>query len=154
MLVGPPLQDCNIYHHSQVLKRVVDSYEEGMVIPKCSLTATAVNKDKDSPPIQHQVQLIGSKSQNIVTISVQRPMFFTGELAHHMSIVIVYNTSREAHFTHPRSSEFLSFAILHAYYSLRVINRDTKGQMLHNMKSSQCSAITYTDYDTELLLVD
>ena len=45
-----------------MLKRFVDSYEEGKLIPKCQFTAKITfQEEEDIPPLEHHVNLIGTK---------------------------------------------------------------------------------------------
>ena len=59
----------------QVLKRTVDGYEEGKVIPKCQFSAKVMLQEgEDVPPLQHQVELRGAKSpNNILAFDINPP---------------------------------------------------------------------------------
>jgi hypothetical protein len=47
------------------LKRFVDSYELGKIIPKCQFSANITLQEGDSiPPLQLRVKLFGTKSPN------------------------------------------------------------------------------------------
>ena len=45
-----------------MLKRQVDSYEQGKLIPKCQFSAKVnIKEEDDIPPLEHRVKLIGAK---------------------------------------------------------------------------------------------
>ena len=59
----------------QVLKQIVDNFDEGKVIPKCQFSAKAVIPDGEVvPPLLHQATLLGAKPpDNIITFDITPP---------------------------------------------------------------------------------
>ena len=57
------------------MKQIVDSYEEGKMIPKCQFSAKEMISDgEEVPPLQHQATLLGAKHpDNIVTFNMTPP---------------------------------------------------------------------------------
>ena len=67
-----PNNQCDL----QVLKRFVDSFEQGKMIPKCQFSAKiSLHEGKHIPSLQHRVQLIGARSPfNTVVLDIDPPI--------------------------------------------------------------------------------
>ncbi len=70
----------NTAHDLQVLKRLVDSYEQGKIIPKCQFSAKILPREgEDIPSLQCQVKLNGAKEPfNVVMLDIEPPILTTG----------------------------------------------------------------------------
>lgn len=56
-------------HHFQVLKKVVDGYIYGKVIPVCRFSADVKLQEGESvPPLHYQVELLGAKLPNNIIV--------------------------------------------------------------------------------------
>ena len=64
----------------QVLKRLVDSYEQGKIIPKCQFSAKVLPREgEDIPSLQCQVKLNGAKEPfNAVMLDIDPPILTSG----------------------------------------------------------------------------
>ena len=72
--------------HLQVLKREVDRYRVGRALPKCTFLVIPLEKGKDIPSVQHQVQLSGAKfPHNLLTFDIKPPKITSGE-----HVILVY----------------------------------------------------------------
>ena len=62
-----------------MLKRLVDSYEQGKIIPKCQFSAKILPREADIPSLQGQIKLNGAKEPyNTVMLDIDPPIFATG----------------------------------------------------------------------------
>ena len=70
----------NNQYDLQVLKRFVDSFKQGKMIPKCQFSAQiSLHEGKHIPSLQHRVQLIGARSPyNTLMLAINPPMLTSG----------------------------------------------------------------------------
>ena len=70
-----------MFHNHQVLKRFVDSYEQGKIIPKCQFSAKILPHEGEHyiPSLQCQVKLNGAKEPfNTIMLDIDPPVLTSG----------------------------------------------------------------------------